>query len=210
MAASGVILVSARAWRKGFGKLPAGSGQHAGRRVHHLFCLCGSHVPLCGSMKMRSPSSIGAKSSWRPINVRRGWGVVALLVFAVVIGVAWWSMLRTTPVQYVTAPVVRGAITRVVTATGTVNPVLTIIVGTYVSGIIQNLYCDYNTQARAGQVCAKIDPRPYQATLDQYSGAASSRSGGARQGPYRSRALPVSSLPRTRSRINRPKTKSIS
>jgi len=118
---------------------------------------------------MRSPSSIGAKSSWRPINVRRGWGVVALLVFAVVIGVAWWSMLRTTPVQYVTAPVVRGAITRVVTATGTVNPVLTIIVGTYVSGIIQNLYCDYNTQARAGQVCAKIDPRPYQATLDQYS-----------------------------------------
>ena len=132
MAASGVILVSARAWRKGFGELPAGSGQHAGRRVHHLFCLCGSHVPLCGSMKMRSPSSIGAKSSWRPINVRRGWGVVALLVFAVVIGVAWWSMLRTTPVQYVTAPVVRGAITRVVTATGTVNPVLTIIVGTYV------------------------------------------------------------------------------
>ncbi len=64
----------------------------------------------------------------------------------------------------------RGAIARTVTATGTVNPVLTIIVGTYVSGVIQNLYCDYNTQVKAGQVCAKIDPRPYQATLDQYSG----------------------------------------
>jgi len=63
-----------------------------------------------------------------------------------------------------------GAITRTATATGTVNPVLTIIVGSYVSGVIQNIYCDYNTQVRAGQVCAKIDPRPYQATVDQYSG----------------------------------------
>jgi len=48
--------------------------------------------------------------------------------------------------------------------------VLTIIVGAYDSGVIRNLYCDYNTQVRAGQVCAKIDPRPYQATFDQYTG----------------------------------------
>jgi HlyD family secretion protein len=38
------------------------------------------------------------------------------------------------------------------------------------SGVIQELYCDYNTQVKQGQVCAKIDPRPYRATLDQYSG----------------------------------------
>jgi HlyD family secretion protein len=57
-----------------------------------------------------------------------------------------------------------------VTATGTVNPELTIIVGSYVSGVIQELSCDYNTKVKAGQVCAKIDPRPYQATLDQYTG----------------------------------------
>ncbi len=79
-------------------------------------------------------------------------------------------MHRSTPVRYVTVAVVRGTITRTATATGTVNPVLTIIVGAYDSGVIQNLYCDYNTQVRAGQVCAKIDPRPYQATLDQYKG----------------------------------------
>ena len=79
-------------------------------------------------------------------------------------------MHRAAPAQYVTTPAERGAITRVVTATGTVNPVLTIIVGAYVSGVIQNLYCDYNTQVRAGEVCARIDPRPYQATFDQYSG----------------------------------------
>ncbi len=46
------------------------------------------------------------------------------------------------------------------TATGTVNPVLTIIVGNYVSGVIQDVSCDYNKQAAKGQVCAKIDPRP--------------------------------------------------
>ena len=79
-------------------------------------------------------------------------------------------MHRTLPVHYVTVPAGRGAITRVVTATGTVNPVLTIIVGTYVSGVIQHLFCDYNAQVKAGQVCAKIDPRPYQAIFDQYSG----------------------------------------
>jgi len=54
-----------------------------------------------------------------------------------------------------------------ITATGTVNPELTIIVGSYVSGVIQQLYCDYNTQVKPGQVCAKIDPRPYQTVVDQ-------------------------------------------
>ena len=58
-------------------------------------------------------------------------------------------------------------VTRTVTATGIVNPELTIIVGTYVSGVIQQLYCDYNTQVKKGQVCAKIDPRPYQTIVDQ-------------------------------------------
>jgi len=72
-------------------------------------------------------------------------------------------------VDYSTVAVTRGKVMRTVTATGTVNPVLTIIVGTYVSGVIQSLYCDYDTPVRAGQVCAKIDPRPYQATLDQYA-----------------------------------------
>ena len=120
-------------------------------------------------LQVLSPPT-AVKSTWRRIDVRNRWVVVVLLALTVAAGVAWWSMHRTAPVQYVSAPAGRGAITRAVTATGTVNPVLTIIVGTYVSGVIQNLYCDYNTQVRAYQVCAKIDPRPYQAIFDQYSG----------------------------------------
>jgi len=69
--------------------------------------------------------------------------------------------------QYVMQPVTRGAVTQSVTATGYVNPVLTITVGTYVSGVIQNIYCDYNSRVHKGQLCAKIDPRPYQAIVDQ-------------------------------------------
>jgi HlyD family secretion protein len=100
---------------------------------------------------------------------RKSWLIAGLLSLAVLAGVAivWWLSSSGGTVHYTTAAVTRGAVTRTVTATGTVNPVLTIIVGTYVSGVIQDLQCDYNTQVKQGQVCAKIDPRPYQSVVDQ-------------------------------------------
>ena len=91
-------------------------------------------------------------------------GMVVLLVGGVT---AYWLTRGEPPQHYTTVPVSRGTVMRTVTATGTVNPVLTIIVGTYVSGVIQQLYCDYNTEVKAGQTCAQIDPRPYQMTVDQ-------------------------------------------
>jgi HlyD family secretion protein len=80
---------------------------------------------------------------------------------------AWRTSHATTPMRYSTASVARGSIARTVTASGSVNPVITIQVGTYVSGVIQQLYCDYNTIVRKGQLCARIDPRPYQVVVDQ-------------------------------------------
>jgi HlyD family secretion protein len=105
-------------------------------------------------------------------GLRKHWlsaTIAAVLVLAGVGGLLW-SLRPKSAVQYITARVSRGSIARTVTATGTVNPVLSIIVGSYVSGRIESIYCDYNTHVRAGQVCAKIDPRPFQATLDQYTG----------------------------------------
>jgi len=97
--------------------------------------------------------------------------VLLLVVLLAAAGGAWmWSTRATPSAHYTTAPITRGTIARSVTATGTVNPILTIIVGSYVSGVIQQLFCDFNTEVKAGQICAKIDPRPYQATLDQYAG----------------------------------------
>lgn len=104
-----------------------------------------------------------------PVKARRHWLVAgaASLLFVAIAAAAWWALAERSTIHYVSAPVVRGAVTRTVTATGTVNPELTIIVGTYVSGVIQQLFCDYNTQVKKGQVCARIDPRPYQSIVDQ-------------------------------------------
>lgn len=112
-----------------------------------------------------SPADVRTKKR----NGRNLWiagAAAAIVVIAATIG-AWWLLVAEEPIRYTTVPVSRGAITRTVTATGTVNPELTIIVGTYVSGVIQELYCDYNTEVTTGQICAKIDPRPYQSVVDQ-------------------------------------------
>ncbi len=98
---------------------------------------------------------------------RRGRGLLlgALLVGGIA-GYGWWRS-RPPPVNYVTAPVSRGSVVESIATTGTVNPRVTVQVGSYVSGIIQSLSCDYNTKVKAGQLCAKIDPRPYQLKVDQ-------------------------------------------
>lgn len=75
--------------------------------------------------------------------------------------------MRPPPTHYATLPITRGEIAHTISATGTVNPMLTIIVGSYVSGVIQQQFCDFNTRVRKGQLCAKIDPRPYQSIVDQ-------------------------------------------
>jgi HlyD family secretion protein len=92
--------------------------------------------------------------------------VVLLLVCAGAAG-AWWLSRSADALTYKTATVDRGAIIRSVSATGTVNPVLTVTVGSYVSGVIKEVVCDYNTEVKQGQVCARIDPRPFQTLLDQ-------------------------------------------
>ncbi len=95
--------------------------------------------------------------------------MVALLIAAAV--AVYLLVGRPAPPKYVTAQVTRGPIVRGVTATGTVNPVTTVQVGTYVSGPIQAIYADFNTPVRAGQLIAKIDPRPFQVKVDQAAAA---------------------------------------
>lgn len=94
-------------------------------------------------------------------------GAVVALMLAVAAISVWWSVGSSSRIRYATVPATIGPIARSISATGTVNPELTIIVGTYVSGVIQELSCDYNTQVKRGQSCAKIDPRPYQSMVDQ-------------------------------------------
>lgn len=74
---------------------------------------------------------------------------------------------KTAESSYVTAPVDRGHISARVTASGTLSALVTVQVGSQVSGRIQNLYVDYNSKVRKGQVIARIDPQLYQAAVDQ-------------------------------------------
>jgi HlyD family secretion protein len=89
--------------------------------------------------------------------------IVAVLILAVA---AYFLHGGSAGTQYVTTAASRGDIVQAVTATGTVNPVVTVQVGTYVSGPIVQMLCDFNTQVKKGQLCAKIDPSTYQTTLD--------------------------------------------
>tara|TARA_B100000315_G_scaffold260763_1_gene324971 strand:- start:742 stop:1926 length:1185 start_codon:yes stop_codon:yes gene_type:complete len=70
-------------------------------------------------------------------------------------------------IQFKTAAAKRGAISRVVTATGTVEPVRSVEIGSEVSGTIRSLHADFNSVVSAGDVIARIDPVPFQARLEQ-------------------------------------------
>ena len=81
--------------------------------------------------------------------------------------VAWvWAGSRAS-VQYRTAPIERGDINVTVSATGNPNPVVTVQVGSQVSGNILALFADFNTTVTKGQLIARIDPAPFQTKVNQ-------------------------------------------
>jgi HlyD family secretion protein len=69
--------------------------------------------------------------------------------------------------SYRTDPVTRGDIQQAVTATGTVNAVTTVLVGTQVSGTIKSLYVDFNSRVKKGQLIAQIDPSTFESQVQQ-------------------------------------------
>jgi HlyD family secretion protein len=72
-----------------------------------------------------------------------------------------------TPVQYLTAQVERGQVAMAVNATGTLNAVVTVQVGSQVSGTIQKLFVDYNSPVKEGQIIAQIDSAPWETKVSQ-------------------------------------------
>lgn len=96
-------------------------------------------------------------------------GLLLLLLLLAVLGVrAWWSAGRGAAAGPVVSEAIdRGPITAVVSATGTTNPVKTVLVGTYVSGPIRAIDVDFNSPVRKGQRLAKIDPAPFLMKLRQ-------------------------------------------
>jgi HlyD family secretion protein len=94
-----------------------------------------------------------------------------LIVFLLLLGSLWIMANMNHNMAYrgeaMQMPPEAGPGMRAVTARGVIAPTATTPVGARVSGVIQSLDCNVNMQVKAGQLCAKIDPRPYQIVVDQ-------------------------------------------
>lgn len=92
----------------------------------------------------------------------------SLFLLVLFVGVSFWSFrdgAKESP--YLTEPVQRGDITQVVTATGSLSAVVTVQVGSQVSGSIEKLYVDFNSKVKAGQVVAQLNQDRFKAAVDQ-------------------------------------------
>lgn len=94
----------------------------------------------------------------------------AVIIVAAIVTVGFVVRSRSAGVQYFTAKATKGNITAVVQATGTINSLTTVPVGSAVSGIVKYVFADYNTHVEAGQVLAQLDPTTFQASVMQAQG----------------------------------------
>ncbi|MDK9716346.1 MAG: efflux RND transporter periplasmic adaptor subunit [Trichlorobacter sp.] len=95
--------------------------------------------------------------------------IATLLILAIVAGI-WIFVGRSAKVSYKTVPLEKGSVVAAISATGTVNPVTTVQVGSQVSGTIQKLLVDYNSRVKKGQIIAEIDPALFLAQVEQARG----------------------------------------
>ena len=98
---------------------------------------------------------------------RRLLAVIAVLVAGAGIGAYFYARHLTVSSPYQTARVVSGPLIAGISATGTLNAVITVQVGSQVSGQIKELHADFNSQVTRGQVIARIDPEIFQAQVNQ-------------------------------------------
>lgn len=127
----------------------------------------------------RGPRAAAEKSSNNQKTIimadaeKSGWGrwlVGLLLIGAVAAGVWYWRHTPQTEVQYRVATVGRGSLTQVVTATGQLNPVVNVQVGSQVSGIIEKILVDFNSRVSSNQVIAQLDAATFRANVTQAEG----------------------------------------
>jgi len=93
-------------------------------------------------------------------------GILVLLALFIGVGGVAWLRSEKSP-KYRTAPVERGEITATISASGTLNAVITVQVGSQISGKIKHLYADFNSRVEKGQLIARIDPDTLEAKVNQ-------------------------------------------
>lgn len=99
--------------------------------------------------------------------IKKRYFAAAILAITLIGATCFVTIKNKNRVQYVTQGVDRCTITQYVEASGTINPVNTFSVGSTVSGLINAIYVDYNSEVTKGQLLAEIDPRTFQANVQQ-------------------------------------------
>ncbi|HWP56576.1 MAG TPA: efflux RND transporter periplasmic adaptor subunit [Candidatus Acidoferrales bacterium] len=102
------------------------------------------------------------------MTIKRGLGLGLASSVVALLGVGFWRLgdgAKESP--YIAVAVQRGDITQVVSATGTLQAVITVQVGTQVSGTIDKLYADFNSRVKAGEPVARIKQDKFKAAVDQ-------------------------------------------
>jgi len=95
--------------------------------------------------------------------------IMIIVICAAVLGIAAWMLFKneSDEPKFKTEKIMRGHIIETVTASGTVNPVTTVLVGTQVSGTVKNIYADFNSPVKKRQLIAQIDPAAFEAQEEQ-------------------------------------------
>ena len=98
------------------------------------------------------------------VNMKKVTWITAAVVLALAGGGAWWwtQRAKADAVHYRTAKIERGNLQATVSASGAVNPVTQVSVGTQVSGQIKDMFVDFNSEVKAGQLIAIIDPETFE------------------------------------------------
>ena len=114
------------------------------------------------------------KSGSPPPEHKRDRILTAVAVLAIVLTLVAYFVLRSLvakEIRYITAPIVRKDLLQTVTASGTLNPQDTILIGTQVSGTITEQDADYNTVVKSGEILTRIDPTSFKAQLESAQAA---------------------------------------
>lgn len=93
--------------------------------------------------------------------------IIIPISIALVLGAGFCANLNANKVTYQTEKLTKCTITDVVEASGTINPVNIVSVGSTVSGLMKEIYVDFNSEVKKGQLLAQIDPANFQAAVDQ-------------------------------------------
>lgn len=123
-------------------------------------------VPVIREQRSSLPVPISQRPRRMTVRLRPVVWIGLGAIFLATLAWLWFGSNRD-EVHYKTVPVDRGPITAIVTATGAVNPVVSVQVGSQVSGKIAKLYADFNSTVTAGQVIASIDQKPFHAKVRQ-------------------------------------------